>query len=343
MKGRILEAASVDVCASVQAAAPTVQLWRRHFSDADEQAACVPAMFPQRYDQVSCGRFAGEMASVDLDGVVILRERANQRLLQAGATPQLSLLWTLNSTSRYRCNGVYLNPCSIMLNCPSNPFEIQSDPSEMIAMTISQRTLTDSLGCGLEYPPPVPGVRVVPPSLAALLRDAVTTVLAMVDSGTPNVACGSWFHSRRDELVQLAMMVAELPNPHKDQRRCERTYVRVVHSACALLKRDTTGSLAISELCRRVGVSRRNLHYAFDAVLGMTPGHYLRSVRLNAVRRSIKGRSSAFNTVAELASQSGFYHPSRFTAEYKRQFGELPSQTARSAALASTLAADPRA
>ena len=33
--------------------------------------------------------------------------------------------------------------------------------------------------------------------------------------------------------------------------------------------------------------------------------------------------------VAEESMQYGFYTPSRFTRQYKRLFGELPSETAR--------------
>ena len=83
---------------------------------------------------------------------------------------------------------------------------------------------------------------------------------------------------------------------------------------------------SVADLCRIFGVSRRSLQYAFEEVVGMNPVAYLRAQRLNAVRRAIK--TAETNTpVMEIAARWGFWHPSYFTASYKKLFGELPSAT----------------
>ena len=74
------------------------------------------------------------------------------------------------------------------------------------------------------------------------------------------------------------------------------------------------------------GVSRRSLQYAFEEVLGVSPLTYLRAQRLNAVRRAIK-TAETDTPVMEIAARWGFWHPSYFTASYKKLFGELPSAT----------------
>jgi AraC family ethanolamine operon transcriptional activator len=47
-------------------------------------------------------------------------------------------------------------------------------------------------------------------------------------------------------------------------------------------------------------------------------------VRLNGVRRELRSTAA---TVQDAAARWGFWHLGQFSRDYKRQFGELPSQT----------------
>jgi AraC family ethanolamine operon transcriptional activator len=134
-------------------------------------------------------------------------------------------------------------------------------------------------------------------------------------------------------LLQAVTTVAELPGfMDRQVRRSERTYERVVRAAREYALQNTAEELSLRDVYEYAGVSRRNLHYAFDAVMGVSPGHYLRSLRLNAARREIKRRHPAAHSLADIAARWGFWHPSHFAADYKRWFGELPSETPRIAA-----------
>ena len=84
--------------------------------------------------------------------------------------------------------------------------------------------------------------------------------------------------------------------------------------------------LSVADLCRVFGVSRRSLQYAFEEVVGVNPVTYLRAQQLNAVRRAIK-TAEKDTPVMETAARWGFWHPSYFTASYKKLFGDLPSAT----------------
>jgi AraC family ethanolamine operon transcriptional activator len=61
----------------------------------------------------------------------------------------------------------------------------------------------------------------------------------------------------------------------------------------------------------------------------MSPVTYLRALRLNGVRRELKRGGD--EAVADRAARWGFWHQSRFAADYKHLFGELPSETLRQA------------
>jgi AraC family ethanolamine operon transcriptional activator len=75
-----------------------------------------------------------------------------------------------------------------------------------------------------------------------------------------------------------------------------------------------------------VGVSRRTLEYAFQERFGLSPKAYMLARRLGEVRAELRQDDGELS-ITRIANQWGFDHLSRFAAFYRRQFGELPSET----------------
>ena len=84
----------------------------------------------------------------------------------------------------------------------------------------------------------------------------------------------------------------------------------------------------IKDICRASGASYRTLNYAFLDRFGVAPKQYLQAVRLDGVRKDLR-RDEPDVTVSNIANNWGFWHMGQFAADYKRQFGELPSETLR--------------
>jgi AraC-like DNA-binding protein len=85
--------------------------------------------------------------------------------------------------------------------------------------------------------------------------------------------------------------------------------------------------LHISELCSRLGVSRRSLHRAFHEIFGIGPVTFLRHKRLCTAHSILKAGLPGETTVSEVALQLGFAELGRFSHDYHVMFGEYPSQT----------------
>lgn len=86
--------------------------------------------------------------------------------------------------------------------------------------------------------------------------------------------------------------------------------------------------IAVAELCRATRSSRRTLEYAFREHLGLSPRAYLAAVRLDGVRSELLPSDPPVR-IADVANRWGFWHLGQFAADYRRQFGELPSETLR--------------
>jgi AraC-like DNA-binding protein len=88
---------------------------------------------------------------------------------------------------------------------------------------------------------------------------------------------------------------------------------------------DTAG------LANATGVSARALQKAFQRSGHPPPMSYLRRLRLNKVRAELSNSDPRTMTVTMVAGRSGFVQLGRFAQQYRRLFGESPSETLRAA------------
>ena len=106
---------------------------------------------------------------------------------------------------------------------------------------------------------------------------------------------------------------------------------KVVERAEAYLHAHRGDAIPLSRLCRMVGLSERGLRNAFYTVRGMSPKRSMLLDRLQGVRHTLSDRCSRPTSVTGVATAFGFYELGRFSAIYKREFGEPPSETLRAA------------
>ena len=106
----------------------------------------------------------------------------------------------------------------------------------------------------------------------------------------------------------------------------------IVERAEAYLRAHMGMPVSIWRVSRYVGLSERGLRNAFYRVRGTSPTRYMRAKRLESVRRALRDRSTPRLTVTDVAVHYGFYQLGRFAAEYRKAFGEVPSDTLKATA-----------
>lgn len=107
-----------------------------------------------------------------------------------------------------------------------------------------------------------------------------------------------------------------------------RHHVRRMIEIC----NDLDGQVYLDEICQSLKVSRRSLELHALAHLGVTPHRYLRLRRLNQAYEALLRADPATSLVKEIAANHSFYEVGRFSVEYRRHFGEMPSETLKRAA-----------
>jgi AraC family transcriptional regulator, ethanolamine operon transcriptional activator len=86
-------------------------------------------------------------------------------------------------------------------------------------------------------------------------------------------------------------------------------------------------NVTLADLCEVSGVSERRVRSAFYECYQMSPTAYLRVTALNAVRRQLVQGPGLRGAVSRAATDWGFWHLSRFAAQYRALFGESPRHT----------------
>lgn len=85
--------------------------------------------------------------------------------------------------------------------------------------------------------------------------------------------------------------------------------------------------ISITRLCRELGVSRRQLEYAFRTTFDVAPTEFIQLVRLNESRRLLQSARKRGQSVTNVAMEVGVNHLGRFALRYRQLFGESPHQT----------------
>ena len=122
-------------------------------------------------------------------------------------------------------------------------------------------------------------------------------------------------------LYVLASLVGCEPPVH--QPDMEDPQAVHVDNAMAYMEQHMGEAITLHNLCKACHISARTLQVAFQTVWGRTPLQALQEMRLTHLRHLLVVR----NDILEACARVGLPASGRMAANYKRLFGELPSQT----------------
>lgn len=324
-----IEAPSPEDCYSICA---------KQVLDADEHAAGLNH-WQQDYEQLSAGGFCGTLEEVWFDNIQFFREKTNQVMHETGKAWEGSR--TVGLSVRLGNDGFFsghpLQPDSLFTLGNGGDFSFRTPQNfDLLAVTVdavSLREYGEKLW-QVDTEQRMPQVGLIHPSVAATdaLRQFLLVLLSTLETN-PKLLNYTPIRSGIEQEVfnRIICTVNEAPAQQPEMEPGSRH--RIVALARDYLLAHSDEPVTVADLCTALNVSRRTLQYSFQAVLSINPVAWLRAMRLNNVRRSLKvARGTPGATVADIAARWGFWHLSAFAADYKLMFGELPSQTLRQTA-----------
>lgn len=98
--------------------------------------------------------------------------------------------------------------------------------------------------------------------------------------------------------------------------------------ALDFMEQHAAEPLTLARIAAAAQCSARTLHRVFQQARGVTPLQQLKEIRLARVRRDLLAPQAAAS-VTEIALRWGFAHLGQFSVDYRKAFGEKPSETMR--------------
>ncbi|MGX9566390.1 helix-turn-helix domain-containing protein [Pseudomonas sp. CFBP 5748] len=319
--------AQPPVLASVLPAQP---INRFRTADIDEHARNMGG-WQVSYDQLTPGRFEGELIEFRCDWMQLVRDRSNQALTKGGMAWEGAITFSvpLSADGPVFCAGHPIIEPSLLVARGQNLPDLRTPQHlDLLGVAVEEQALEHLLECqGSRFRiTDLPkcyrlGDSTLPAELAALFDE--------LEGGEQGRDSLLGYESIRRGLRDTVMLhMLELVAPDEVPPLNPTARKRMVDRAREYALSHVDEPLSILDLCNHIGASRRKLQYCFQETLGINPVAYLRALRLNAVRRELRSGDQALG-VQEVAARWGFWHLSRFSSDYRILFGETPSQTLR--------------
>jgi len=154
--------------------------------------------------------------------------------------------------------------------------------------------------------------------------------LAMADLERPNSTLLEPITARSFREFVTSALLLHQPHNYRDRlQRLERPAApRDVKRAVEYMRANLDAAIGLAEIVAASGVPGRTLLQHFRDFKGSSPMRYLRIARYEKVREALH-RAEPEEGITEVAAKWGFTHMGRFSVEYRKRFGESPSETLR--------------
>lgn len=302
------------------------------FNDPDHQARGLTG-WTQEYEQLSAGKFEGSISEIWLNGIQLIFESTNQVVHQAGTPWENSrtFLVPMRQEGISRFGSQTMNAGTPVTLGPGESMDfLTASQVETAAVTLSTATLTElsliTESHDLELSYSRCGRLEATAEGLEELRFAFRCILYAFRNHPSLFGHTGVLKTLRDNLI-IKIFETLSPQPENDRRRRVQAHRHIVNKAREYALASTLEPVTIPDLCRAIGISRRNLQLCFNEQMGVSPAHYLKAIRLIRVRRELRDVFNDTVKVHDVACKWGFWHMSSFAASYKMMFGELPSET----------------
>ncbi len=165
------------------------------------------------------------------------------------------------------------------------------------------------------------------PEIMQKLRNTLQTICATVDSNPDllkhNTDLQNIINYEVPYLLALALMTAETQAVKTSPAKRNHA----LKTAVDYIQATAHDKMSLNQLCHENNINKRTLQRAFLDRYGVSPKDYVQALRLNEVHKILLSSDSATTRISDVASSFGFWHMSQFATDYRRHFGELPSET----------------
>ena len=218
----------------------------------------------------------------------------------------------------------YFAPGELLLINPDDPVDLTySDDCEKFILKLPTRLL-DTVCDEQRWQRPSEGVRFIHSHYQLLALEGFAGLLAMVcheaEASEPLLRVQEHY----SQIIASKLLTLMPTNVSREGLGTPAASFERIAEYIELNLRQDIHSEALARLA---SMSLRSLYGLFERYAATTPKNYIRQKKLERVNACLSDPTCTVRNVTELAMDYGFLHLGRFSESYRKQFGELPSDT----------------
>ena len=304
----------------------------QHLNNFDE--FCVSARnWDLDYRQLDAGDFSSELLMFGNDEIQFTHARLGRRMLQNGSSPQGLVSFGILSNPDINIYWRNINITGDMLFVFPDNGELHSITQadfDVFVISLPEDALNQACA-SLE----LPDIKALLnknevfccySKRLAELRSWLLSVKHETDNFTSSVRNRRYLRHIEQEVTYRLLNILAEPNKAVSMRPFRKRDLALMKAERFIVESDVS-VITIPELCMVANVSERTLEYAFRERYGLTPKAYTLIHRMNNIHKYLRRADPQNTLISEIARQYGFWHMGKFSADYKKIFGELPSET----------------
>jgi AraC family ethanolamine operon transcriptional activator len=284
--------------------------------------------------QIDQGAFRADGLQAHLGNSLLGTARLGRALVQTWTSPAQSITIAVRtSPASALWHGAVLGPSDLLIAGPETEIELVSRPGFGIASASfpyhELQRAAELYGCpSVADRPNCILVRLPTADAAREIRTALRTLISELLAHPTDARDAKWEKAKRKDLLHRMVLAASSGVPFDPSKHnAERT--EVLKQAVSAIRRRSADVPTVADLCLVTGASQRTLHYAFLERYGLPPARFMKAYRLNGARSDLGRIVSQESKISDVANRWGFWHLGQFAKDYRRWFGELPSETCR--------------
>lgn len=289
--------------------------------------------FDCEYQQLTPGTYRGQITGALLSETLVFKERHSQSVFVSGAGPakdyEFGVLLGGSGVQRYQ--GRQPGPSEVILVQPGAIFDLAL-PGNVDLFYVQLPRLQTRLICmaaGIGVGQIDKHLLRASPLARQRFVQAMQLALEPLSSIDPALGRARSVTTEQRLLEALADVLSSIDSSNAPSNRSPSPNATPVlaRKVRERMEASLDEPLQMIDLCGELRCKLRTLHYAFTSYFGVPPSAYHKKTRMNAARQALLDADPDATTVTNIATQYGFWHLGRFSVDYKRMFGELPSQT----------------
>ncbi|MFI5371707.1 MAG: helix-turn-helix domain-containing protein [Candidatus Eisenbacteria bacterium] len=305
------------------------------YGDLEEMAAAVRNAAVEYIPLERASRFDGELMQVDLDHVTLQASvGAPPHMTRAAVLPGIQTFVMLRGGGPCTLNGHTVRDTEMLHYRPgAEHFAHVARPVSLALVSIPEERFARRWATITGEPQPAlaESCTLLRPAteIRRLLSDLVERALKVAALSPDAFACPEARRALAEELETTLIVAAHEARQVPRRGSGADSYGRIVSRADDVLRARLKEPVYVAELCHELEIPERTLRRAFERTFAISPIRYLKMRRLGLVHRALREADPARTLVSDLAARHGFWELGRFAGEYRRLFGEKPSETLR--------------